>query len=159
MNTPIDDATAAADKGTLSPAPAPRGYTDGDMSRSVRVACASNNGEMLDGHFGSCARFLIYQVSPAQTRLIDVRSGPRTSGSQDGTPHEDKTADRVDLIRDCHLLYVVAIGGPAAAKVVNAGVHPVKFPSGQHATELLRPIQQVLGGTPPPWLAKAMGNN
>jgi hypothetical protein len=30
---------------------------------SIRIACASNRGERLDGHFGSCARFLIYQVS------------------------------------------------------------------------------------------------
>ena len=152
------DKRNAADGGAASSVPAPHPYSDGDMPRSVRVACASNNGEMLDGHFGSCARFLIYQVSPAETRLVDVRSGLRTGGAEDETPHEDKTADRVDLVRDCELLYVVAIGGPAAAKVVNAGVHPVKFPGGKHVSEVLCPIQQVLGGTPPPWLAKAMAN-
>ncbi|MGD8908302.1 MAG: dinitrogenase iron-molybdenum cofactor N-terminal domain-containing protein, partial [Chromatiales bacterium] len=38
-------------------------YAEGDMPNSIRVACASNKAEMLDGHFGSCRRFLIYQVS------------------------------------------------------------------------------------------------
>ena len=31
---------------------------------------------------------------------------------------EDRNMFRVDLIRDCQVLYVVSIGGPAAAKVV-----------------------------------------
>ena len=35
-------------------------YKDGDMPGSIRVAIASNNGEQLDGHFGSCSRFLVY---------------------------------------------------------------------------------------------------
>ncbi|MGB5601354.1 MAG: dinitrogenase iron-molybdenum cofactor N-terminal domain-containing protein, partial [Gammaproteobacteria bacterium] len=48
-------------------------YTDGDMPNSIRVACASNNAEDLDGHFGSCARFLIYQVDSDEIRLIDIR--------------------------------------------------------------------------------------
>ncbi|HMW73468.1 MAG TPA: dinitrogenase iron-molybdenum cofactor N-terminal domain-containing protein, partial [Cellvibrionaceae bacterium] len=33
------------------------------MPGSIRVAIASNSGETLNGHFGSCIRFLVYQVS------------------------------------------------------------------------------------------------
>ena len=43
-------------------------YSDGDMPDSLRVACASNGGELLDGHFGSCGRFLVYQVSADEVR-------------------------------------------------------------------------------------------
>ncbi|WP_256091420.1 NifB/NifX family molybdenum-iron cluster-binding protein [Candidatus Thiosymbion oneisti] len=42
----------------------------------------------------------------------------------------DKTADRVRLIRDCQLLYVASIGGPAAAQVVKANNHRIKDTQG-----------------------------
>jgi nitrogen fixation protein NifX len=132
------------------PAQKPKAYPEGKLPGFVRVACASNTGELLDGHFGSCTRFLVYQVSPTEIHLIDVRSG---TGTAEG---KDKTAHRVELIRDCHVLYVLSIGGPAAAKVVNAGVHPVKLPQGRAVREILDRLQNVLAEAPPPWLAKAM---
>jgi hypothetical protein len=60
------------------------------------------------------------------------------------------------LIRDCQLVYVHSIGGPAAAKVVRAGVHPVKIPEGGPAVAALARLQATMGA-PPPWLAKVMG--
>ena len=60
--------TEAAD---ALPEPAP--YAEGDLPGSIRVALASNSSESLDGHFGTCVRFLVYQVSPAEARLVDVR--------------------------------------------------------------------------------------
>jgi nitrogen fixation protein NifX len=135
------------------PAPALEPYVEGDMPGSIRVACGSNTGESLDGHFGSCARFLVYQVSPEETRLIDVRK------VEADAPGGDKNASRASLIGDCQVLYVVSIGGPAAAKVVRAGVHPIKFPSGGSARERVQSLQSILAGTPPPWLAKIMGQS
>ncbi len=131
--------------------PAPEPYAEGDMPGSIRVACASNSGENLDGHFGSCSRFLVYQVAPGETRLVAVR----VVEPQDEA--DDKNVYRAGLIADCQVAYVVSIGGPAAAKVVRAGVHPVKFPTGGSARGRARALQDVLGGTPPPWLAKVMG--
>lgn len=125
-------------------------YREGELPGSLRVACASNKGEMLDGHFGSCERFLIYQVSPTGLRLVAVR--PTLEADQ----AEDRNRARAELIGDCQLAYFQSIGGPAAAKVVRAGAHPVKVPKGGPAREVLATLQQALG-SPPPWLAKAMG--
>lgn len=122
-----------------------------EMPNSVRVAVASDSGERLDGHFGSCARFLIYQVSNDEIRLVDIRST-----GVDPQSGDEKNAYRADLISDCHLLYVVAIGGPAAAKVVRAGIHPLKRPESGDARAAMRELQEVLAGMPPPWLVKAM---
>ncbi|WP_432698470.1 dinitrogenase iron-molybdenum cofactor biosynthesis protein [Marinobacterium sp. YM272] len=126
-------------------------YADGDMPGSIRIACASNHDTRIDGHFGSCARFLIYQVSDAEVRLVDIRSAGKTPDE------EDKNIYRAGLIEDCQLLYTVSIGGPAAAKVVRAGLHPVKLPDGGEATELMAELKGVIGNNPPPWLAKVMG--
>lgn len=133
------------------PPPTPQPYREGELQDSVRIACASDNGERLDGSFGNCARFLVYQISPSASRLIDVRQ-PGTCSAE-----EDRNALRAQLLADCQLLYTLSIGGPAAAKVIRAGVHPVKLARPQPAREIVEELQRVLATAPPPWLAKAMG--
>ncbi len=124
-----------------------------DIINSVRVAFASNKAEELDGHFGSCLRFLIYQVNADEVQLIEIRNcnGPETRDS--------KNTFRTNLIKDCHILFVVSIGGPAAAKVIRAGIHPVKYPNGGSTREHLEALQKVFVNAPPPWLTKIMGYN
>ncbi|MDR1936372.1 MAG: dinitrogenase iron-molybdenum cofactor biosynthesis protein [Candidatus Accumulibacter sp.] len=124
-------------------------YAEGDIPHSIRVAVASNRNENMDGHFGSCERFLVYQVSPTALKLIAVR------GAMEADRAEDKNAARAALIADCHILYLQSIGGPAAAKVVRAGVHPIKQPQGGAARAALARLQAQLE-TPPPWLARVM---
>lgn len=130
--------------------PAVDAYAEGEMPGSIRVAVAANRGENLDGHFGSCDRFLIYQVGQQAIKLVDVRSTVEADAA------EDKNASRSALINDCQIVYVQSIGGPAAAKVVRAGVHPVKKPSGGSTREVLAELQGRLN-SPPPWLAQIMG--
>ena len=128
-------------------------YEEGDMPGSIRIAIASSTEEKIDGHFGSCPRYLIYQLSDEEYRLIDIRS---PDGAEEA---DDKNAFRVDLVKDCHVIFVQSVGGPAAAKIVRAGIYPMKKPEGGSAKETLEELQQVMKGTPPPWLAKAMGRD
>ncbi|HPU80698.1 dinitrogenase iron-molybdenum cofactor biosynthesis protein [Accumulibacter sp.] len=134
--------------------PAVASYSEGEMPESIRVACASNREQLLDGHYGSCERFLIYQVSPSEVRLIGVRP------TLEADHAEDRNVARAALIGDCQIVYVQSIGGPATAKVVRAGVHPVKVSSrdnpGATAAATLAQLQQALRH-PPPWLARIMG--
>lgn len=125
-------------------------YNEGSMPGSIRVACASNTGEVLDGHFGSCERFLIYQLRPGESRLIAIRS------TLEADHAEDRNAARAALIADCDVVFLQSIGGPAAAKVVRANVHPVKVPRPESARAVVARLQSTLRN-PPPWLAKAMG--
>ena len=126
-------------------------YKDGEMPESIRIAVASNGGEELDGHFGSCPHFLVYQVSTEEVRLIDIRS---TDGASEA---EDRNAFRANLCRDCHVMYIQSVGGPAAAKIVRSGIYPMKVPDGGNAREVMANLQDVMGGRPPPWLAKILG--
>lgn len=131
--------------------PAIEPYQEGEMPGSIRVAVASNNQEQLDAHFGSCLRYLVYQLSATHLKLIDIRSALEADLS------EDKNSYRVDLIRDCHVLYITAIGGPAAARVIRAGVYPIKQEDGGPARALLNRLQLAIATNPPPWLAKVIG--
>lgn len=131
--------------------PIPTAYADGDMPCSIRVAIASNSGSNLDGHFGSCLRYLVYQVSEDQHRLIDIRSAAEADYA------EDKNLFRVNLIEDCQVLYIVSVGGPAAAKIICAGIYPMKMIEGGQADDVLQSLRQVIRNAPPPWLAKILG--
>ncbi len=125
-------------------------YKDGDMSESIRVAVASNNGELLNGHFGSCIRFLVYQLSRDEHRLIAIRSTLEADSA------DDRNLFRAEMIKDCHVLFVQSIGGPAAAKVIRADIYPIKVPEVIDAVEKLKEFQQVFDAAPP-WMAKALG--
>jgi nitrogen fixation protein NifX len=131
--------------------PKPTSYTEGDMPGSIRVGISSNSGEELDGHFGSCLRYLIYQVSPTETRLVDARE---TVGAD---LSDDRNAYRANLVKDCQVLYMVSVGGPAAAKIIRAGVYPMKKIEGGSSAEVLAEFQQMMANSPPPWLAKILG--
>ncbi len=132
--------------------PEVQSYKDGDMPESIRVAVASNAGALLNGHFGSCIRFLVYQLSRHECRLIGIRSSIEADSA------EDRNLFRANLIRDCQVLFVQSIGGPAAAKVVRADIYPIKVPDVIDAVEKLQEFQQVFDA-PPPWMAKALGRS
>ncbi|WP_347988231.1 dinitrogenase iron-molybdenum cofactor biosynthesis protein [Methylomonas sp. AM2-LC] len=130
--------------------PQVQAYKTGDIPESIRIAIASNSGSLLNGHFGSCIRFLIYQLSQDDMRLIDIRSTVEADSA------DDRNLFRVNLINDCQVLFVQSIGGPAAAKVIRADIYPIKVPEVIAATAQLREFQKVFAA-PPPWMAKVLG--
>ncbi len=136
---------------STEPLPELESYNDSDMPDSIRVAVASNSAEMLDGHFGSCKRFLIYQVSGTENRLIEIRE------IDDSQAQDDKNGYRASLIKDCHILFIASIGGPAAAKVVRTGAHPIKKPNMGEARAEIISLQEAIVQNAAPWLAKVMG--
>lgn len=133
-------------------------YQPGDMPGSIRVACCSYRGDRIDGSFGTCERFLIYQVSASEYRLIDIREKPatRTALPSVKVTREERYHRRLTTLDDCHVLYALTIGAPAAAQVVNAGLHPIKLGAPRSTGEVLEQLQQALEGNPAPWLMKIM---
>lgn len=116
----------------------------------LRVAVTSNNEEMIDGHFGSCLRILIYEANIKHFRLADVREVETQESGMNRTDY------LTDLIRDCQILATLSIGGPAAAKVTNADVHPIKQATPAPAEEFMLRVCTMLAGTPPPWIKKIL---
>jgi nitrogen fixation protein NifX len=112
----------------------------------LKVAYATSDGFVVDGHFGSGERFDVYQVTSSGAVLL----GSRTPAA-DAT---DRIASRVDLLRDCAILQVVSIGGPAAARVTRAGIHPLRVEADSPIEALNFRLRRVLAGNPPPWLRR-----
>lgn len=117
----------------------------------LTIAFATGDGTTVDQHFGWCRRFDVYHVDEHHAVLADTRELPPAGPDENG-----KIDSRLDAVRDCAIVHVVAIGGTAAARVVNAGVMPVKLPEGTGVAATIHRLQDVLGGTPPPWLRKVL---
>jgi nitrogen fixation protein NifX len=119
----------------------------------MKVAFATQDQQRVDAHFGWAPLLAVYQVGPQGYRHVeDFAFGDGLA--EDGD--EDKLSPKLAAIGDCAIVYVGAIGGSAAARVVAHRIHPVKVPEPQPIAGILDRLVEVLRGTPPPWLRKAL---
>ncbi|AUH02415.1 NifB/NifX family molybdenum-iron cluster-binding protein [Pectobacteriaceae bacterium CE70] len=123
------------------------------MSNHLLVAFASQDGLTINGHFGQCRLFFIYAFEGEYSWLYALRRYPGESPDQEGNDV------RADLLKDCHLLFCEAIGGPAAARIIRHNIHPVKVTPGTSISSQREMLQTMLAGDLPPWLAKRLGKD
>jgi nitrogen fixation protein NifX len=119
----------------------------------MKVAFATQDVKRVDAHFGWAKNIAIYEISPEGHRLLEA---VQFDGDLQEDGNEDKLAPKLDAIADCAILYVAAIGGSGAARVVAKNIHPVKVEQPEEIEDILGKLQTVLSGTPPPWLRKAL---
>ena len=128
------------------------------MTNALKIAIATNDMETLNAHFGSARNFAIYEVNATEARFVEALTFAEPTAQT--ARHDDETdriAPKVAAIEGCALLFVLAIGGPSAARVVRAGVHPIKRKDPEHIAAVLGQVREMLQGTPPPFLRKALG--
>jgi nitrogen fixation protein NifX len=120
---------------------------------NMKVAFATQDLERVDAHFGWAKNIAIYELGPEGHSLIESIA---FTGDLQEDGNEDKLQPKLDAIKDCAILYVAAIGGSGAARVVAQNIHPMKVNQPEKISELLDKLQVVLQGAPPPWLRKVM---
>ena len=122
----------------------------------MKIAFATQDKERVDAHFGWAKSIVVYEISAQGHSFIEsFEFGDKLE--EDGD--EDKLAPKLEAIKDVAILYVAAIGGSGAARVVAMKIHPIKVPQPESIAEILDKLQTVLQGTPPPWLRKAMAKD
>ncbi|MDD2809261.1 nitrogen fixation protein NifX [Rhodoferax sp.] len=122
----------------------------------MKVAFATQDKESVNAHFGWAKSIVVYDVSPTGHQFVEsFEFGDKLE--EDGD--EDKLAPKLEAIKDCAIVYVAAIGGSGAARVVAMKIHPIKVPQPEAIAEILIKLQEVLNGTPPPWLRKALAKS
>lgn len=134
------------------------GFATEEQEGHMKIAFATQDLKTLDAHFGGARNIAIYDVSPDGYRFVEAIRFDSQS-NEDGVhvqPEDDRIGARIDAVVGCAVLFVLAIGGPAAARVVNSKVHPVKLPRPEPIAQILERMQTMLGTNPPPWLRKAM---
>ena len=119
----------------------------------MKVAFATQDLKRVDAHFGWAKNIAIYELTPQGWNFLEA---VQFDGDLQEDGNEDKLAPKIEVVKDCALLYVAAIGGSAAARVVANKIHPVKVAGPEDIEEVLEKLKDVLNGTPPPWLRKAL---
>ncbi len=119
----------------------------------MKIAFATQDLQRVDAHFGWAKNIAVYDVTPERYDFVETFT---FAGDLQEDGNEDKLAPKIDAIKDCTILYVAAIGGSGAARVVANKIHPIKVTQPEVILDLLDKLQGVLQGTPPPWLRKAL---
>jgi len=119
----------------------------------MKVAFSTQDLKRVDAHFGWAKNISIYELTQKDWTFIET---VKFDGDLKEDGDEDKLAPKLEAIKDCALLYVAAIGGSAAARVVAHKIHPIKVSEPEVIEEVLAKLRDVLNGTPPPFLRKAM---
>ncbi|MHB1643761.1 MAG: nitrogen fixation protein NifX [Acidithiobacillus sp.] len=120
---------------------------------TMKVAFATQDMQRVDAHFGWAKNIAIYEISAETHHFLEA---VQFDGELAEDGNEDKLAPKLEAIKDCAILYVAAIGGSGAARVVAMKIHPIKVNEPESINEILDKLQVVLQGTPPPWLRKVM---
>ena len=113
----------------------------------MKVAFATQDQQRVDAHFGWAKHLAVYEVTPTGYAFVQDHTFGEDL-AEDG--NEDKLGPKLDAIRDCAIVYVAAIGGSAAARVVASKIHPIKVTAPEPILDILDKLQVVLAGTPPP---------
>ena len=122
----------------------------------MKIAFATQDKVHVDAHFGWAKSIVTYDVTAKGHTFVDAFDfGDKLE--EDGD--EDKLAPKLDVVKDCAILYVAAIGGSGAARVVALKIHPIKVPQPEPIEDILVKLRDVLNGTPPPWLRKALAKD
>ena len=116
----------------------------------MRVAFATMGQDRVDAHFGFAPAFAVYEVTPENFRFVNLLSLPVQSAE------DDKVEKRAELLRGCAVVYCTQIGGPAAARLIQQNIHPLKVSEGTLIEGELQRFQTMLNGNPPPWLRKRL---
>ena len=119
----------------------------------MKIAFATQDLKRVDAHFGWAKNIAIYEIGPEGHDFVEAI---QFDGDLKEDGNEDKLAPKIDAIKDCAILYVAAIGGSGAARVVATNIHPMKVSQPEAIDDLLLKLEEVLKGTPPPWLRKAL---
>jgi len=118
---------------------------------TMKVAFASTDKIHIDEHFGRAEAFYLWEIGPETAEFKGV-----VQVKAEGDDEADRIEARCAELEDCAIVYVAQIGGPAAARLVQKKIHPVKSKECEPIAQVVEKLQEVLKGNPPPWLRKAM---
>ena len=120
----------------------------------MKIAFATQDSVHINAHFGWARQLDLYEVDTTGYTFLEVLT---FGGDLKEDGNEDKLEPKVKALQNCSIVYVSAIGGSAAARLIRKNITPIKAESGADEIEaVLARLVQTLKGSPPPWLRKAL---
>ena len=95
---------------------------------SIRVAVASNDGKVINQHFGHAQKFLIFDLNEDGTfEFIENRENvPTCNGGDHSVSALDST---LNIIKDTSVVLVSQIGPGASQFLLSNGIQPFMIPT------------------------------
>ena len=121
----------------------------------MKIAFATRDSVYINAHFGSAKTVDVYDVTSTGFEFLETIE---FSGNLQEDGNEDKLVPKVAALADCAIVYVSAIGGSAAKRLLAANITPLRAESeSDRIRDVLGILVEMLQGSPPPWLRKALG--
>ena len=121
------------------------------LENSMKVAFATKDLETINAHFGGAKEFVVYNVSKDGFSLDGVIKTDTSELTGDA-----KTEFKVEALKGINIMYCESIGGTAAAKVIRAGINPMKVQEPRKIEEVLKELIEMINSNPPPWVKRIM---
>jgi nitrogen fixation protein NifX len=121
-------------------------------SATLLVAFASQEGDIVDQHFGSAQAFFLYAISAASAALVAHQG----FGYEKKDGNEDKLKPKLIWLVGADVVYCGSIGGSATRQLISLGINPVKVEGGPDVEEIIADLQRQLQGEPEHWLANIL---
>ena len=120
----------------------------------MKIAFTTSDNVHINAHFGWAKKIDVYEVTPERYQFVETL---KFEGDLKEDGNEDKITPKLSALEDCTIVYVSAIGGSAAARLIKKRITPIKARSeDDKITDLLEQLVQTLKSSPPPWLRKAL---
>ena len=108
------------------------------------VAFASEDGDMVEQHFGSALGFFVYRVTSSGSELI----GSKAFGKEKKDGNEDKLKPKLAYLVGADMVYVASIGGSATKQLIALGITPVEVKGGPDVDDLVAELHSEMAGEP-----------
>ena len=120
----------------------------------MKIAFTTSDQVHINTHFGGSEQIDVYEISNEGYHFVESLKFNYEIKEEN---NESKLAPKIEALADCTIIYVLAIGGSAAARLIKKGVTPVKARSEEdEISQVLTKLVKTLKGNPPPWLRKAL---
>ncbi len=120
----------------------------------MKIAFTTSDRVHINAHFGAATEIVVYEISDSGYEFLETL---KFEGDLKLDGNESKLTPKLEALADCTIVYVTAIGGSAAARLIKKGVTPIKAQSEEEEiANVLNKLVQTLKGNPPPWLRKAL---
>ncbi len=125
----------------------------------MKVAFSTTDGIYANEHFGRSGLFAIYEVDENEYRFVEMRSFAVGTDleivrSRDTEEHESLVEKKIEKLSDCKIIYVTAVGGPSAARLIKKNIFPVKVKDDTRIVDELEKLKDSLKNKKIPWLQK-----
>lgn len=131
----------------------------------MKVAFATTTGSRIDEHFGRAGTFAIYNITAKGAEYLELRKV--AEGDLDtevvvtrgmGSIHDDALSSKIAKLADVKIVFFTEIGGPSAAKLVRAGIMPLKSDPSTLITEEADKLLATIRERPAPWMRRALAD-